>query len=631
MAISSSAKAAKRGKKARGAQSSNASHLPERQTLWTCLALIAAVFAAYSPVIHNGLVYDDNFYITQNAHVKAGLTWSTVGWAFTTYEEANWHPLTWLSHALDCDLFGLNPAGPHGVNVLLHAANAVLLFLLLRSATGFRWRSLMVAALFALHPINVESVAWAAERKNVLSMLFFLLAFYAYLWYTRQRGLARYMAVAGLYAMALMSKPQVITFPFLLLLWDYWPLGRIGTGAGTMQGRARPESSIARLVLEKVPLLLLSAASAAVTIEAQKAGGAVRTLTRYTVPVRLETVVISYVDYVGKLFWPSRLVALYPHPTHLYPLWQVGAGAFALLLMTAVAILRARRQRYLAVGWFWFLGSLVPMIGLIQVGDQAMADRYAYISFIGLFVMMVWLVADVTCARRISAPSLAVPAVCLLVVLGILTYRQVHYWHDAEFFWRRTVELTHDNYKAHEELAYVLHDQGKTEEAIEHIRAALAIRPEFETANLLLAEYEETHGNSAAAIDRLQRIASGSASAGGRAKAYADLGFIYQHLGKSMKAKQAFEASLQLSPDTAFIMVALGVVDEQNGDLPEAVQQYSRAVSAQPTDVELLLLAHALEQEGRTDEANAARKRAARASPNLAQAQQQAQALLGGK
>jgi hypothetical protein len=301
-----------------------------------CLLLIAVVLVSYNPVTHNGFLnYDDDGYITDNPHVRVGLTWATVKWAFTTYDKANWHPLTWLSHALDCEVFGLNPAGHHYVSVLLHAANAVLLFLLLQSATGFRWRSLMVAALFALHPMNVESVAWAAERKNVLSMMFFLLALYAYVGYAHRPGLRRYAAVVCFFALALLSKPQAIVFPFLLWLWDYWPLGRIGVRADPVsaaQGGNAPRLWSGWLVLEKLPLLLLSAASAVVTLKAQKAGGAVKSLAQYSLLLRMETAVIAYVRYLGKAFWPSKLVALYPHPSQLYPAWQVGGAVVVLLL-----------------------------------------------------------------------------------------------------------------------------------------------------------------------------------------------------------------------------------------------------------------------------------------------------------
>src|SRR5208283_650396 len=304
-----------------GSFSSRLFQSPGERTLLLCLLLTVAVLVSYSPVIHNGFLnHNDYAYITQNPHLRAGLTWTTVKWAFTTFDQANWHPLTWLSHALDCQLFGLNPAGPHYENVLLHAVNAVLLFLLLQRATGLRWRSLMMAALFALHPINVESVAWAAERKNVLSMLFFLLALYTYVWYTRRPALRRYAMVALLFALGLLSKPQVITFPLLLGLWDYWPLRRISE-APALDGEARdagapglmPRFGMGWLVAEKLPLLLLSAASALVTMNAQKAGGAIKGLSLYTPALRIETAAMSYVTYLGKAVWPSKLVALYPH------------------------------------------------------------------------------------------------------------------------------------------------------------------------------------------------------------------------------------------------------------------------------------------------------------------------------
>ena len=599
------------------------------------LLLFAAVLASYSSIIHNQFLdYDDNEYITNNAHVKAGLTWANVQWAFSTSEEANWHPLTWLSHELDSELFGLNPVGHHVVNVLLHAVNAVLLFLLLQSATGFRWRSLMVAALFALHPINVESVAWAAERKNVLSMLFFLLALYAYGRYARRPGLGRYIAVAGFFVLSLLAKPQAITFPFLLLLWDYWPLDRIGARDMPTQAGNAPRLPIARLLLEKLPLLFLSAASAVITMEAQKAGGAVKDLARFSLPLRLETTVISYARYLGKTFWPTKLVLPYPHPLKLYPAWQVYAAVVLLLLITAI-VLCARDKRYLAVGWFWFLGSLVPMIGLVQVGEQAMADRYAYIPFLGLFLMIVWLIADWTAAwnrtRQIPARWLAIPAVCCLLALASLTYRQVGYLHDTEALWRRALALTQDNYIAQGALAGVLHKQGKTEEAIEHIRAALAIRPDDWPANLILAAYEQSQGDTAAATARYQMVALRASKPSQRAAAYNDLGTAYRQTGDLLRAKEAFEQSLRLVPSQPMLMVTLGLIAQKNGDLPEAVRQYSSAFELQHSDVRALLLAQALRLEGRVDEADAMSRRAARASGNLAEAQKTVDSLLAGK
>jgi tetratricopeptide (TPR) repeat protein len=640
MTASSATKTAKRAGKKGSSTASNLSPSPgrrtfERQTLVLCLALVAAVLVSYSSVVRNQFLdYDDGEYITENAPVRAGVTWATAKWAFTNYYGGNWDPLTWLSHALDCDLFGLNPVGHHAVNVLLHAASTVLLFLMLQSATGFRWRSLMVAALFALHPINVESVAWAAERKNVLSMLFFLLALLAYGWYARKPGLGRYSAVFFAFLLALLSKPQVITFPCLLLLWDYWPLGRV---AGWVHigpaapGQNIPQWSIRRLLLEKVPLLVLSAASARMATKAQRVVGTVKDFSQYSLTLRLENAAIAYLRYLGKVFWPSNLVALYPHPTRLYPAWQVGA-ALILLLLVSAAVLLARKQPYLAVGWFWFLGSLVPMIGLVQVGDQAMADRYAYLPFIGLFLASVWLLADVAIARRISARWLAIPAISCVLVLGILTYRQVGYWHDTESLWRRTLVLTQDNYVAHKGLAAILlRDPDRTEEAMAHYRTVLALRPDDARANVVLGEYEQRQGNLAAAVEHYQTVALSSATVLSRAVAYANLGFTYGQMGQPLKAKQALEMSLQFVPDQVPAMVALGLIAETNGDPAEAVRRLSRAVAIQPTDVELLLLAHALQQEGRAGEANTMAERAARTSLNLPKAQRQVEALLAGK
>ena len=610
---------------------------PGQRTLLLCLLLTATVLVAYDPIIHNGFLnYDDDNYITNNIHVRAGLTWPTVKWAFTTYSHGNWNPLSWLSHALDCELFGLNPLGHHYMSVLLQAANAVLLFLLLQRATGFCWRSLMVAALFALHPVNVESVAWAAERKNVLSMLFFLLALHAYVWYTRKPALLRYATLFFLFALGLLSKSQIITLPFLLWLWDYWPLCRIFPRASS-DTHVGTSSRLWRgwLVLEKAPLLLLCAASAVLTTRAGKAGGAVKPLSQYSLVLRLENAAISYVRYLGDAFWPSKLVALYPHPTHLFPAWQVGAAVLVLMLVTAW-VLYARDRRYLAVGWFWFLGSFVPMIELIQVGPQARADRFAYIPYVGLFLMLTWLVADYAEAHKLPPGWLAIPAVSCLLALGTLTYRQVSYWHDIPSFWLRTLALTHDNYIAHDMLGLFLTSQGQTEEAAAHFRAALAIRPDDVPANLNLGAYEQDRGNLAAAIDYYEMVARGAAkvdNAAGvavRALAYYNLGSIYRQTGEPMQAKQYFEMASQVDPDQPMPMIELGLIAQSNQNLPEAVRQYSHALAVEPTDVGYLLLAQALQHEGRADEAKAIYERVAN-SPNLPEAQKEAESLLSGK
>src|ERR1700674_2907885 len=458
----------------------------ETHIVTLCLLLVAATLAFYNPIIHNQFIdFDDSSYILKNSWVQGGLTWDTVKWSFTTFREGNWHPVTWLSHALDCQIFRLNPAGHHYTNLLLHAANAVLLFLLLRQATGLTWPSLVVGALFALHPVNVESVAWAAERKNVLSMLFFLLALHAYDRYARTGGRYLYLSVNIFFVLGLMAKPQIVTLPFVLLLWDYWPLQRIGAGSA---GRGLPAPSTPRsfryLVWEKLPLFILAAADSVVTVVAQRAGNTVRTFTEVSVQARLENVFISYVRYIGKALWPSRLAALYPRPGNSLPAWQV-VGAVVLLLLISALVLRWRDRRYLAVGWFWFLGTLVPMIGIITVGEQTMADRYAYLPFIGLFVAVVWTLNDwtlnawtvdaVASKRRIAGVWRASAAVLVLFILGCLTYRQLGYWHDDETLWRHALSVTEGNYMAHNNLAIALAKQGRSEEAVVQFQAATAL------------------------------------------------------------------------------------------------------------------------------------------------------------
>src|SRR3954447_14957414 len=375
---------------------------PGKRTLILSLALVLLTVLTYLPVRSNGFInFDDNHYITENAHVRAGLTWDTVKWAFTTYDAANWHPLTWLSHALDSQLFGVNPAGPHLVSVLLHALNAVLLFLVLQSLTGFTWRSLMVAALFAVHPLNVESVAWAAERKNVLSMLFFLLAICAYGRYVRQPSVARYLGVAGLFALALMSKPQVIILPFVLLLLDYWPLARTRFAAALASVDSSVvvrQRSFTLLLVEKVPLFGLAAISAIVTLQAQRAGHAVRTVIEYSLGSRVETAIVSYALYLRDAFVPRHLAPIYPHIDGLLATWKVLVAAIVLITVSALTVIVRKRAPYLLFGWLWFLGTLVPMIGLVQVGVQARADRYMYVSLIGILVAAIWGGAGL-CAR----------------------------------------------------------------------------------------------------------------------------------------------------------------------------------------------------------------------------------------
>ncbi len=435
-----------------------------------CVLLAAATVALYIPVVgHSFLVYDDHDYVTGNAHVREGLGWSTFKWAFTATDAANWHPLTWLSHALDYQLFGLDPAGHHLDSVLIHALNAVVLFLLLMWVTKRVGLSLFVAALFAVHPLNVESVAWIAERKNVLCTLFFLLTIGAYGWYARKPDWRRYVLVAGLFAAGLMAKPMVITLPFVLLLLDYWPLDRMALGKMSREeGQIdRPASGatsdatsdgVARLpfrslLLEKIPLLMLSAASAWITLRAQKE--AISSLQHSPFSLRIENAIVSYGLYLWKMLWPGRLAVLYPHPALSIPAWQWLFSALVLLGITALVV-AFRSRRYLLVGWLWFLGTLFPVLGLVQVGNAAMSDRYAYIPLMGIFVMIAWGIDDWAKAKTNRTAWLAIPAFLVLAALGLVTHHQMGYWDSDYHLWSHALAVTEQNPIAHGALAGAL-------------------------------------------------------------------------------------------------------------------------------------------------------------------------------
>ncbi len=598
---------------------------PQKRTVVLCLLLVAATLAVYNPVNRNAFVnFDDDHYITGNPHVLAAVNWGTVKWAFTNYYEANWHPLTWISHALDVQLFGLNPVGHHYMNVVLHALNAVLLFLLLQSATGFTGRSLMVAALFALHPVNVESVAWASERKNVLSMMFLLLALQAYGWYARRPAVGRYALVAALFACGLMSKPQVITLPFLLLLWDYWPLGRYAPepAAGGQVARA------SALLLEKLPLFLMSMASAVITMQAQRAGGAIHSAIIYPFGLRLQNAIVSYSRYIAKAFWPTQLSPLYPHPLDLLRLWQLIASTAFLLLATALVI-RYRHRSYLVTGWFWFLGSLVPMIGLVQVGEQAMADRYAYLPFVGLLVMVSWGIAEWAEARKFPALWLVVPALAVIVAFGALTYRQIGYWHDSETLWSYALRVTSvRSYKAHFNLAVTYDAEGRYDEAVQQFRQAIDPRDDDPRIHLGLGIYDQRHGHVREAIEEFQAaLRLGSDDALG-ADALSNLGAAYQQIHDYAHAKESFAAALRLNPNKAAAMVGMGLLAQKSGDLEQAIAEYSHAMSVEPTAVGYVLLGRALEQAGHSAEAKAAIDKARQLTSDFDQAQRTADELL---
>ena len=590
------------------------------------LGLVVVTVILYYPVnSHPFANYDDPDYVTDNFHVKSGLHWSTVTWAFTTFAAANWHPLTWLSHAADVEFFQLDAGRRHDVNLLLHALNVVLLFWVLQRATGYVGRSAMVAALFALHPINVESVVWIAERKNLLSMLFFLLTLGAYRWYTLRPRIGRYSVVALLYAMGLMCKPQVITLPFVLLLWDYWPLRRLfpnnqdpAAASGEFFG------GLDRLFWEKTPLLVLSAASAIVTVKAQSSGGATAW---YPLSVRIDNALVSYARYIGKAFWPAHLTLMYPHPGNTLPAWQVAGAALLLLAVTAL-VWTFRSRRYLPVGWLWFLGTLVPMIGIKQVGAQAMADRYAYLPFIGLFIMLCWSLAEWVEQRHLSPVWLGGPGVAVLLALALVSHRQIGYWSDQVTLWSHALEVTSGNWQAENNLGMALLRQGRMEDAIPHFRAAAAIDPSDPVSNMNIGIYEQSRGNVPLAVEYYKKTVSLARNPRLKALAYNNLGYAYKDLGDYADARQNLAAAVATNPEFVGAWMSLGLVSQRTGDLGFAIQAYSRGLKIEPSDFGYLLLAKALEQDGRQPEALAAIQRARSLSDDFPAAQRKANRLL---
>jgi len=598
------------------------STFPEKRVVIWCLLLVAATLAVYNPMVHNQfIVFDDLSYIVKNPQVQHGLTWGTVKWSFTTFREGNWHPLTWLSHALDYQLFHLNPAGHHYINLLLHASNAILLFLLFCRATGLGWPSFLVAALFALHPVNVESVAWAAERKNVLSMMFFLLALHAYDRYARAGGRRLYVLVAVFFALGLMAKPQIVTLPFVLLLWDYWPLQRMGAAGSAAHGSTSAPAlrSFSFLVREKLPLFILAAADSVVTVLAQRAGDAVRSVTEVSWSMRLENVLVSYARYLGKAFWPSQLAPLYPRPSSPLPGWHVAAAA-GMLMLVSVLVLRWRDRRYLAVGWLWFLGTLVPMIGIITVGEQAMADRYAYVPFLGLFVAVVWSLDTLASDHRIAPAWRAVPALIVIFILGCLTHRQLAYWRDDETLWHYTLSVTQQNYTAHNNLALALAKQGRSDEAVVHFQAAAELHNYPPDQLMTLVSYELTVGHPQEAIEECESVLRAAAEPRTQAAAWSGLGQAHLQLRQYDQSDASYQNALRLNPENRAALIGSGILALHRQRFEVAITQLAHAAKIDPTDVNLLLLAQALRRAGRSAEADAASAQAQKMSADLTRA-----------
>ena len=591
----------------------------EKRNPVVCLLLAVVTLALYNPVNRHPFVnYDDDRYVTENAHVRQGLNVGTIAWSLTSTEQANWHPLTWMSHALDVSLFRLNPAGHHLTSVLLHVVNVCLLFLLLMWSTNRLGPSFFVAILFAVHPINVESVAWVAERKNVLCTFFFLLTLWAYGWYAQKPSWKRYAAVFGSCAAALASKPMVITLPFVLLLLDYWSLARVDkTG--------KDKTPWSWLILEKLPLFALSVASAVVTMHAQQTGGAVRSTTEFPFVVRIANAIYAYAMYILKMIWPSHLAPLYPHPGDSLPVWRVLLAGVILTIIT-VLVWKFRSRRYLLVGWFLFLGMLVPVIGLVQVGEAAMADRYAYIPLIGIFVMIAFGVSEIAEPKGWGFLP-AIPAALALIALSFATYRQIGYWQSNEELWSHTLAVTINNFVAEDNLGGALILEGREEEAHTHFEAAARINPKDPMSHSNLGTYYETHHQMRDAVKEYEAAIAMTSDPGMLAATYANLGAAYRGLGDNDRAQTNYKQALEYNPNQFNAWLGLGLLAQQQGKYVEAITNLSRSVELQPTASGYLALGNALQQSGRTLEALTAYEQATRIAPSLAEAQQAADSI----
>jgi tetratricopeptide (TPR) repeat protein len=566
-----------------------------------CISLAAMVWVVFGQTLHHEFVnYDDDFYVYENPAVARGLTLQGIIWAFTHVHCSNWHPLTWISHMLDCQFYGLSPAGHHFTNVLLHTATAILLFLVLRRMTGFLWRSAFVAAVFAIHPLRVESVAWVAERKDVLSGLFFMLTLWAYAryvasgrWPVTQTDItpppaARhsslfYCLVLLFFALGLMSKPMLVTLPLVLLLLDYWPLGRIpefGVRRSALKNTLRPSTlnpQLSTLLLEKLPLLGLAAASCVVTIIAQHE--AIQPFEQISLPLRLGNAVNSCAAYLGQMFWPSGLAVLYP-----FTAGDVGISEVMLSLVllagisTGVFILR-RRRLYFLTGWLWYLIMLAPVIGIVQVGAQARADRYTYLPQIGLYLMLTWGAAEGCAGWRHRRAMLGGLATVILAALMFRARAQTAYWRNSELLWTHTLACTSDNYIGHNNLGNALLKKGRVDEAITHFQKALEIQPAFAEAHNNLGNVQFQNGNMDEAIAQYQIALQINPD---YAMARYNLGNALIKNGRLDEALTQFQMALQINPDYAEAHNNFGYALIQNKSMDEAIAHFQKALQINP-------------------------------------------------
>ncbi|MEA3222051.1 MAG: tetratricopeptide repeat protein [Thermodesulfobacteriota bacterium] len=581
-----------------------------------CLFLVVIILAAYWQLPGHGfLAFDDNEYITQNFHLYDGITHESIAWAFSITDIAYWHPVTWLSHMLDFQLFGLNPGMHHLTNLFLHVANALLLFIILNNTTGSLWKSAFVAAIFALHPMNVESVSWASERKNVLSTFFWMLTILAYVRYAERSSFYRYLLILFVFVLGLMSKPMLVTLPFVLLLLDYWPLCRFKLAQcdDYIQGPRQSDNfsfqkfSVFYLVLEKIPLLLLSAFTIYLSsLSVQRLDIVIST---ETVPMnlRITNALISYLSYIKKMIWPLDLIIYYPYPESL-PIWQAAGAGLLLIFASVLVFWVGRTMPYLLVGWLWYLGTLVPVIGLMQAGLwPAIADRFAYVPLIGLFIIIAWAVPECLTRWRYRKIALATITGMLISILMTITWIQVGYWSSSIKLFEHALDVTPDNSVAYQKLCEILADQSKPAEALKYYSEVLRLNPGYVKAHNNIGNILVSQGNDKAAIyhyNEALRIDSDYAGA------YYNLGKIFANHGKTKDAILHFQKALQNDPDMTQALYNLSWIratseDEKFRNGIEAIKLAEKLCKlqnySQPLSLDALAAAYA--EAGRFKEA----------------------------
>ena len=545
-----------------------------------CLFLIVATLLVYGQLpSHDFIDFDDGAYVIENPYVSSGFTKEGLIWAF---DVGNWHPLTWLSHMLDCELFGLNAGWHHLINLLFHIANTLLLFLALGRMTGDLWRSGIVAVLFALHPLNVESVAWVSERKNTLSTFFWMLTIWSYVSYAERPRVRQYFLVLIFFALALMAKPMVVTLPFVLLLMDVWPLGRLRLNSAEKGSHlvVKRESPF-RLVWEKIPLFVLSAVLCVMTLLSSHLGKAIVSIEDLPLKIRIANALVSYITYMKKMIWSHDLGVFYPFSA-TYPTWKtVGAGV--LLMGLSIMVFVARKKRpYLAVGWLWYLGTLIPVIGLVQAGVQSMADRYTYIPMIGLFIMVTWGVPDFAARWRYRRLVLSISACLLILGLMVCTLFQVGYWKDSISLFKHTVKVTSNNYVFHNNLGVALANKGKYEEAIRHFKEVLKIKPGWVKPHYNLGLAKTGLKRFKGAIEHFYDVVRLKPD---HADAHHYLGIMLFSQGRIKAAVTHYQEVLKIKPDSAAVHYNLGIVLMRMGHVKEAAAHFDNVLRINPDDI----------------------------------------------